>query len=126
MGLSPAGTVPSPSALPGDPREARPLKIYTKTGDDGTTGLLGAGRVPKDDPRIEAYGTVDELNAVLGVARASGLDPAGDGPVERVQKTLSAAGSALADPDPAGPFHRAIGPGHVADLEQAIDALEAE
>ena len=48
------------------------LKIYTKTGDDGTTGLLGSRRVRKDDLRIEAYGTVDELNAVLGAARAGG------------------------------------------------------
>ena len=48
------------------------MKIYTKTGDEGTTGLLGRGRVPKDDFRIAAYGTVDELNALLGVARAAG------------------------------------------------------
>ena len=54
------------------------MKIYTKTGDDGTTGILGRGRVPKDDLRIAAYGTVDELNALLGVARAVGLDAAAD------------------------------------------------
>ena len=54
------------------------MKIYTKTGDDGHTGLLAGGRVRKDNPRIEAYGTVDELNAVLGVARAAGLDAATD------------------------------------------------
>src|SRR5262249_4210277 len=54
---------PLPATAAGGPT----LKIYTKTGDNGTTGLLGAGRVGKDDPRIEAYGTVDELNAVLGI-----------------------------------------------------------
>jgi len=46
------------------------VKIYTRTGDDGTTGLLGPGRVPKCSPRVEAYGAVDELNAALGAARA--------------------------------------------------------
>jgi cob(I)alamin adenosyltransferase len=46
------------------------MKIYTKTGDDGTTGLMGGDRVSKDNPRIEAYGTVDELNSILGVVRA--------------------------------------------------------
>ncbi len=48
------------------------MKIYTKTGDDGATGLFGGPRVSKDDARIEAYGAVDELNAVLGVVRAEG------------------------------------------------------
>lgn len=46
------------------------MKIYTRTGDSGTTGLFGGGRVPKDEVRVEAYGSVDELNACLGVARA--------------------------------------------------------
>ncbi|HEX4479107.1 MAG TPA: hypothetical protein VH142_28690, partial [Polyangiaceae bacterium] len=54
------------------------MKIYTKTGDDGTTGLFGGGRVAKDDARVEAYGTVDELNAIVGCARAIGTDPALD------------------------------------------------
>ena len=60
-----------------DAERGMTVKIYTKTGDDGMTGLLGSRRVPKDDVRIEAYGTVDELNAVLGVARAQGLDADG-------------------------------------------------
>ncbi|MEL7334760.1 MAG: ATP:cob(I)alamin adenosyltransferase, partial [Planctomycetota bacterium] len=47
------------------------MKIYTRTGDTGSTGLFGGPRVSKDDQRIEAYGTVDELNAALGVARAA-------------------------------------------------------
>ena len=51
------------------------MRIYTKTGDDGTTGLFGAMRVRKDDPRVEAYGTVDELNSVLGMIRAEQPEP---------------------------------------------------
>jgi cob(I)alamin adenosyltransferase len=103
------------------------MKIYTKTGDDGTTGLLGAGRVPKDDPRIESYGTVDELNAVLGLARATGgLDTDTDSLVARVQNDLFAVGAALADPDPNGKFHNAVAEGYADRLEAEIDRLEAE
>ena len=86
------------------------VKIYTKTGDDGSTGLLGPGRVGKDSPRIEAYGTVDELNAVIGDARASGPDAGADGLLATVQDDLFAVGAALADPDPSGRFHNAVGP----------------
>ncbi len=102
------------------------MKIYTKTGDDGTTGLLGPGRVGKDDPRIESYGTVDELNAVLGLARAAGLDANADALVARLQDDLFAVGAALADPDPNGRFHNAVGEGLAARLEGEIDRLEAE
>lgn len=102
------------------------MRIYTKTGDDGTTGFLGNRRIPKDDPRIDAYGTIDELNSVLGVARAQGLDSQLDDLVRRLQAELFALGSALADPLPQGPFHNVITDAHVAALEQTIDALEAE
>jgi cob(I)alamin adenosyltransferase len=102
------------------------MRIYTKTGDDGTTGFLGQGRVPKDDPRIEAYGTVDELNSVLGAARSQGLDAQADELVCRLQSELFALGSALADPRPDGPFHNVITDDQVAALETAIDALETE
>jgi cob(I)alamin adenosyltransferase len=102
------------------------VRIYTKTGDDGSTGLLGAGRVSKDDIRVEVYGTVDEVNAALGVARAHGLDPAADMLVARLQDDLFVLGSALADPSPGGPFHHAIAPRHVEELESAIDRLEEE
>jgi len=102
------------------------VKIYTKTGDDGITGLLGNQRVSKADIRIEAYGTVDELNAVLGMARAQGLDSASDKLVSQLQDELFAVGSALADPDPKGRFHNAIRPEHVVRLEAIIDALELE
>jgi cob(I)alamin adenosyltransferase len=102
------------------------MKIYTKTGDDGTTGILGRGRLPKDDLRIAAYGTVDELNAVLGVARAHGLDAAAERIVAQLQNELFLVGSALADPSPDGQFHNAMTQAHVEQLEQMIDALEAE
>jgi len=72
------------------------VKIYTKTGDDGTTGLFGGGRVRKDDPRVEAYGTVDELNATIGVARALGLAKRCDEVLGKVQEDLFVLGGELA------------------------------
>ena len=100
------------------------MKIYTKTGDDGTTGLLGPDRVRKDDPRIDAYGTVDELNAAIGVARAAQPDAAVDAILGRIQNDLFVLGSALADPAPAGPFFDAVTAEHVAWLEGRIDVLQ--
>jgi cob(I)alamin adenosyltransferase len=102
------------------------VKIYTKTGDDGTTGLLAGGRVAKDSPRIEAYGTVDELNAAIGVARSSAIDPNADAALKRIQDDLFALGAALADPNPGGRFHSLIGPEYAERLEREIDALETE
>ena len=102
------------------------MRIYTKTGDDGTTGLLGSGRVAKDDARVDVYGTIDELNATLGVARAQGLDPDADSLVAMLQDELFVVGSALADPSVQGPFHNAITPEHIARLESSIDRLEEE
>jgi cob(I)alamin adenosyltransferase len=102
------------------------MRIYTKSGDDGTTGLLGSRRVSKDDCRVDAYGTVDELNAALGVARGLGLDAQADGLVARIQDELFVVGSALADPSPQGRFHHAISLEHVERIERTIDELEAE
>jgi cob(I)alamin adenosyltransferase len=102
------------------------VKIYTKAGDAGITGLLGSRRVPKDDRRIEAYGTVDELNAALGLARASGPDAESDELLHRLQEELFRVGSALADPDPEGPFHTTITRAHAERWEAEIDRLEAE
>jgi cob(I)alamin adenosyltransferase len=103
----------------------RAVKIYTKTGDDGTTGLLSPGRVPKYDLRITAYGTVDELNAALGVARSLGLASATDQLAARLQEELFLVGSALADPLPDGKFHNTITATHVEHLERTIDELDA-
>src|SRR5919199_5733179 len=75
------------------------MKIYTKTGDAGTTGLFGGGRVGKDHPRVEAYGDVDELNATLGVARAAEPLPRIDEVLVPIQRDLFAIGALLATPD---------------------------
>ena len=72
------------------------MKIYTKTGDDGTTGLFGGGRVEKASSRVEAYGTVDELNATIGVARATKLDPDSEAVLAHVQVDLFTLGAELA------------------------------
>jgi cob(I)alamin adenosyltransferase len=74
----------------------KPMKIYTKTGDDGTTGLFGGARVSKGDPIVEAYGTIDEVNAVIGMARATGLDPWMDDVLRRVQSDLFTIGAEVA------------------------------
>ena len=75
------------------------MKIYTRTGDAGSTALFGGHRVLKDDPRVAAYGEVDELNACLGIVRAQRDLPADvAGLLEAVQKDLFAIGARLADP----------------------------
>ena len=71
-------------------------RIYTKTGDDGTTGLFGGARLPKDDIRIEAYGTVDELNAVIGLLMASIPDHQIDQLLQTIQSRLFTVGANLA------------------------------
>jgi cob(I)alamin adenosyltransferase len=101
------------------------VRIYTKTGDSGETGLFGGPRVRKDDVRIEAYGTVDELNAALGLARAEALPAAIEDCLSRVQSELFSVGAELATPEPERHGTALIGDAHVAALEQAIDQLEA-
>ena len=100
------------------------MKIYTKTGDAGQTGLLAGQRVPKDHARVEAYGTVDELNAALGMARALGLGPELDAVMERVQNELFHLGSQLAASDPTVLSIPLITDGHVTTLEDDIDRFE--
>ena len=72
------------------------MKIYTKKGDDGTTGLLYGGRISKDDLRTEVYGTLDEAVSALGVARAAGLSERGTELVVRLQREMFVAGAQLA------------------------------
>jgi cob(I)alamin adenosyltransferase len=84
-----------------DVRSVSLTRIYTKGGDDGTTGLIGGVRVPKDSPRIEAYGSVDELNAVLGVVRSYSLPGPLDKILERIQDDLFTVGADLALPQDA-------------------------
>ncbi|MEO6057756.1 MAG: cob(I)yrinic acid a,c-diamide adenosyltransferase [Gemmatimonadales bacterium] len=76
------------------------MKIYTRTGDEGETGLFGGGRVPKDHPRVAAYGDVDELNSAIGVVRATPPLPFFDPLLESVQRDLFSIGGHLATPDP--------------------------
>jgi len=103
------------------------MKIYTRTGDDGTTGLLGKARVPKHDARVEAYGSVDELNALLGVAHAhDGAKVFGE-LVPGFQATLFQLGAELATVDAAmlAKLSR-VSSDDVTALEQEIDRLEVE
>ncbi|HEY8074328.1 MAG TPA: cob(I)yrinic acid a,c-diamide adenosyltransferase [Labilithrix sp.] len=104
------------------------MKIYTKTGDDGTTGLFGGGRVEKASARVEAYGTVDETNAVIGIARATGLEKMTDEVLARVQVDLFTLGAELACV-PGKEAKLAMKLLDVADaerLEHAIDDAEKE
>ena len=72
------------------------MKIYTKKGDEGTTGLLYGGRVPKDDVRTDVYGTLDEVVSALGLARAGGLVPRVEEIVIRLQREMFVVGAQLA------------------------------
>jgi cob(I)alamin adenosyltransferase len=104
------------------------VKIYTKTGDSGTTGLLGGARVAKDDPRVAAYGDVDEANAVIGSAIALATGPLAT-LLSGIQKDLFAIGARLADPTHAVAARRAkaaVTNAQVRKLEKQIDARERE
>ena len=103
------------------------MRIYTKTGDAGETGLFDGTRVSKADPRVEAYGDVDELNAWLGVARAQGVAPDIGDSLVQIQRDLFAVGALLADPRHriAARVEKAtLGDDDVMRLEQTIDKLE--
>ncbi len=102
------------------------MKIYTRTGDDGTTALFSGGRVPKHHLRVEAYGTVDELNSVLGVARALHPSADTDADLERIQRQLFHLGADLATPlDAKTSYVVRADAGQIAWLEARIDALTA-
>lgn len=114
------------------------MKIYTRTGDSGTTGLFGGPRVAKDDTRIEAYGTVDELNATLGQVRSALKEPAGqtsqanyglselDARIAQVQHELFSIGAELASPHPDQFDLRVIGQPHIQRIEDWIDDAEQQ
>ena len=105
------------------------MKIYTRSGDEGDTGLFGGGRVPKDHPRVAAYGDVDELNSALGLVRAT-PPPLYDDLLASVQRDLFAMGGQLATPDPKRVTRAlekaALSDDRVDELERAIDTADAE
>lgn len=101
------------------------MKIYTRTGDDGTTNLRGGSRVAKTDAHIEACGTVDELNTMLGLTRAESLPQDVDELLCRLQHELFGVGAELADwQADAGNWER-IDTGRVEQLERAVDHFES-
>jgi cob(I)alamin adenosyltransferase len=106
------------------------MKIYTRTGDAGDTALFGGGRVPKDHLRIRAYGTVDETNAFLGLARShvrgDGSFAMLDDMLERVQNELFVVGADLATPAESKASVPRVGPSHIEALERDIDRLDAD
>ena len=101
------------------------MKIYTRTGDDGTTGLLGPGRVSKSAPRVEAYGAVDELNAVLGMAGAldGAVSIAAD--LRAIQSALFTLGAELASLE-RNPKLPHVSAADIETLERSIDRMDAE
>jgi cob(I)alamin adenosyltransferase len=106
----------------------RITKIYTKQGDSGSTRLGGGQKIGKNAPRIEAFGTVDELNSFLGVALASELDPELVGPLSAIQNELFHLGSDLCilEEDKPNLPVPSIEPRHVEALEALLDRLTAE
>lgn len=103
------------------------MKIYTKTGDDGTTALFSGGRVTKDHLRVEAYGTVDELNSVIGIARAHSPSRKTDILLEHIQKQLFHLGADLATPlDAKADWIIRITDADIEWLEQSIDEMTSD
>jgi cob(I)alamin adenosyltransferase len=108
-------------------------RVYTRTGDSGETALVGGKRVPKDSPRIAAYGTLDELNAIVGLARVFNEERLADGEahrwldavLRRIQSQLFDLGSELATP-PEGVYEGMfrIGDGEVRELEALMDECQ--
>lgn len=98
------------------------MKIYTKTGDEGLTSLYTGERVPKDSPRVEAYGTIDELNSALGMARALCRRDDVRRAVFDIQKLL---GTVMAEVASRGDKAALLGADHIAMLEKLIDGFDA-
>ena len=105
--------------------EAPLPRINTRTGDDGTTGLIGRKRVRKDSPRIEAGGTLDELNAAIGVTRSRNLPDNADRVLKLVQGVLFRIGTELASPKEADAGITGLGEEEIQSLEREIDTFES-
>jgi len=106
----------------------RITRVYTRTGDDGTTGLGGGQRVPKDSARIAGFGTVDELSSAIGVAVALGLDSKLSAALGRIQNELFNVGSDLCilEEDKAAMPVPGVEERHVDALERLMDELQSE
>jgi cob(I)alamin adenosyltransferase len=103
------------------------MKIYTRTGDDGTTGLFSGGRIAKTHLRVIAYGTVDELNSVIGVARSLQPGKQADSWLERVQNQLFHLGADLATPlEAESDYVVRVSAAEIAWLEESIDHMTDE
>ncbi|MCP3104039.1 cob(I)yrinic acid a,c-diamide adenosyltransferase [Myxococcus sp. K15C18031901] len=104
------------------------MKIYTKSGDAGETGLFGGGRVAKDDERVDAYGEVDELNATLGMARAFSLPQELDAMLQRLQDQLFTVGAVMATPTgtKASSYIPELKAAWAEDMEHAMDRFDTE
>ena len=100
------------------------MRIYTGRGDQGSTDLRSGGRVSKTNPRIEAYGTVDEVNALVGAVRPTGYDDV-DERLQAIQNHLHIVQAALANPDP-GPDDPTVREAHAERLEDWMDAFDEE
>jgi cob(I)alamin adenosyltransferase len=104
------------------------MKIYTRTGDQGDTGLFGGGRVPKDHPRVAAYGDVDELNSALGLVRATAGEEFFDELLVTVQRDLFSIGGQLATPDPErvrkALEKAALSPARIGEFERIMDEAD--
>jgi cob(I)alamin adenosyltransferase len=106
------------------------MKIYTRTGDEGDTGLFGGGRVRKSHPRVAAYGDIDELNSAIGVARATPPMELFDHLLATIQRDLFSLGGHLATPDP-DKVRKALekaelDEGRIAEFERTIDQADIE
>ena len=103
------------------------MKIYTRTGDQGETGLFGGGRLPKHHLRVEAYGTIDEVNSVLGLARAAGGSETTKEWLKQAQSQLFHLGADLATPlEAKADWIRRVSGDDVAWLESSIDRMTGE
>lgn len=102
------------------------MRIYTKTGDSGKTGLYRGPRVSKDDARIEAYGTVDELSSVIGLVRSEEIPDELDSVLRAIQQQLFSVGAELATPEFDSRDASWVGPEEVNWIEQVIDRFDGQ
>lgn len=100
------------------------MKIYTKTGDNGQTSLFGGVRAEKNDPRIEAYGTIDELNSVIGIVISNQPSETGLNILKDIQQTLFVVGADLATPEDKKERIERVGKSQIDNLENWIDELQ--